>query len=194
MFLLADELHIWSLYHKNKGDVGYCVPFDFERFWWGKKKQIYWSEYCRLKAADFSVAQWGIVEGCKVTGSQLNPSPVFISLTYSCVIQEEEKQISGFSSILVLDFHQRMPAAGIQGPCLYLFIFIYWNELHFASIKGNSLNTTSVCIHLQLSSNTAEKRLLSCLKTEHINIVMKGMAESAMYCINMWAIDMHSTI
>lgn len=29
-----------------------------------------------MKAADFSVAQQGIVEGCKVTGSQLNPHPV----------------------------------------------------------------------------------------------------------------------
>lgn len=27
---------------------------------------------------------------------------------------------------------------------MFIFIFIYWNELHFASVKGNSLNTTSV--------------------------------------------------
>lgn len=148
---MAEKLHVQRSSHKNKGRVKYLARYDFERFWW--KIQIWWSEYCRLKATGFSVAQQGIVQGCKVTGSQLIPhtllnrSPVFISLTYSCVSQKEEKQISGFSSILVLDFHQRTPAAGAQGPCLYLFIFIYWNELHFSSVKGNSLNTTSVCTH-----------------------------------------------
>lgn len=174
--LWFEELHIWRVSHKKTDE-----------------KQIWWSEHYRLKATDFSVAQRGIVGGCEVTGSQLiphtllNPSPVFISLTYSCLRQKEEKQISCFSSILVLDFLQRTLAVGAQGPCLYLFIFIYWNELHFASLKGNSLNTKSVRMHSSspILKHHWKKRLLSCLKTdrfiEQANTVMKAMAESTEY-------------
>lgn len=129
--LWFEELHIWRVSHKKQ-----------------MKKQIWWSEHCRLKATDFSVAQRGIVGGSEVTPS-VNPShPVeFLSSFHLPHLFMFETR--GRKTNLWILFHPCTWFPSEDACCrhtgaMFIFIFIYWNELHFASVKGNSLNTTSV--------------------------------------------------
>lgn len=159
----------------------------------GKNNQIYWSEYCRLKAADFSVAQRGIVEGWKVTVSVESFSSFHLPHLFMC-------ESRGRKTNLWLLFHPCTWFPAEDACCrrtgaLFIFIHIYLLKWAALCLYKGELSQYHKCVH---SSSTVLKHCWKnaafLFKTEHINIVMKALAESAMYCINRWAIDMHSTI
>lgn len=162
--LRYEQLHIWSVTKKKKRRVRHLAPCGFERLW---GKQIWWSQYCRQKTADFGVAQHGIVEGCEVTGSQLIPhtllnfSPGFISFIYSCASQKEEnKSLASLPSLYLISIRGRLLPVHWGRVYIYSYLFIEMScTLHLW--RGIlSIAQVCACIHLHLFSNTAGKRRL----------------------------------
>lgn len=156
-----------------------CSIFSFGRFVW---KTNFCRRYCELKASDFTAWNcwrfWGYEISVNLSLSE--PFSYFhLSLTYSCVTREEEKQISCFSFPFLHLISIRGRLLSAHGA---VFIFIHIYLLKWAALW---LYKREFSIHFSVPILIrCWKNLLSCYLVknrdwfiEHTNMLVKVTAD-----------------